>query len=73
MSADGAGSAEEAAQSAAGPQDGFALTAGERAELQALVDDLISATEDRVYWVGPVRDTALEIRRRMGNMLDHAD
>ncbi|MFD0772703.1 hypothetical protein ACFQZ2_02070 [Streptomonospora algeriensis] len=54
-------------------RDGFALTTDERAELQELVEELVSATEDRVFWLGRVRETALEIQRRLGGMLERAD
>ncbi|KII00007.1 hypothetical protein LP52_03400 [Streptomonospora alba] len=54
-------------------RDGFELTRAERAELQELVEELVAATEDRVFWLGRVRETALEIQRRLGAMLDRAD
>ncbi|MUL42539.1 hypothetical protein FZ103_15390 [Streptomonospora sp. PA3] len=54
-------------------RDGFELTPAERTELQDLVDELVSATEDRVFWLGRVRETALEIQRRLGAMLESGD
>ncbi|QBI53158.1 hypothetical protein [Streptomonospora litoralis] len=49
------------------------LTDDERAKLRGLVDELVSATEDRVFWLGQVRETALEIQRRMESMLGKED
>ncbi|QBI52544.1 hypothetical protein [Streptomonospora litoralis] len=46
------------------------LTEAERRALRDLVDELIEATEDRVFWLGPVRETALEMQRRLGALLD---
>ncbi len=31
-------------------------------ELHDLVEELIAATDEHTYWLGPVRDTSLEIR-----------
>ncbi len=31
-------------------------------ELSDLVEELIEATDDHVYWLGPVRQTSLELR-----------
>lgn len=33
-----------------------------RRELMDLIDELIAATDDNTYWLGPVRDISLEIR-----------
>ncbi|GAA4934390.1 hypothetical protein GCM10023224_13670 [Streptomonospora halophila] len=54
-------------------RDGFSLTEHERSELHDLVDELVCATDDRVFWLGAVRETALEIQRRLRGMLDRAD
>ncbi|MBB4934266.1 hypothetical protein F4561_005086 [Lipingzhangella halophila] len=38
------------------------LTHAECHALRDLVDELIAATDDHIYWLGPVRDTSLELR-----------
>ncbi|WP_046469715.1 hypothetical protein [Allosalinactinospora lopnorensis] len=38
------------------------LTYTECHALRDLIDELIAATDDNTYWLGPVRDTSLELR-----------
>ncbi|GAA4891681.1 hypothetical protein [Streptomonospora salina] len=66
-------SADEAEPVVPRQRDGSELSPNERAELESLVDELVAATEDRVFWLGRVRETALEIQRRLGSLLDRGD
>ncbi len=42
---------------------GVYLTRDEIAALRALATDLVAATDDHVFWLGRVRDTALELQQ----------
>ncbi|GAA3764574.1 hypothetical protein HDA32_005050 [Spinactinospora alkalitolerans] len=45
------------------------LTPAERDALTALLDELISATDDREFWLGRVRETSLELRDKIAGMI----
>ncbi|GAA4914633.1 hypothetical protein [Streptomonospora salina] len=55
------------------PPADSALTDAERIALRDLLDEMVEATEDHVFWFGRAREAALEIRRRLGALLDDAD
>ncbi|GAA4944503.1 hypothetical protein GCM10023224_29460 [Streptomonospora halophila] len=51
------------------PSPEYGLTEVERRALRDLLDELVDATEDRVFWLGRARETALEIKRRLAGLL----
>lgn len=55
------------------PPTEVALTDAERTALRDLLDELVEATEDRDYWLGRARETAMEIRHRLSDLLDRDD
>ncbi|KII00621.1 hypothetical protein LP52_00495 [Streptomonospora alba] len=58
---------------AATPPVAYALTDAERLALRDLLDEMVEATEDHVFWFGRAREAALEIRRRLTALLDGAE
>ncbi|MDT0304852.1 hypothetical protein [Streptomonospora wellingtoniae] len=51
------------------PSAEYGLTETERRALCDLLDELVEATEDRVFWFGRAREAALEIKRRLDTLL----
>ncbi|MFD0773685.1 hypothetical protein ACFQZ2_07060 [Streptomonospora algeriensis] len=58
---------------AAIPPVAYALTDAERLALRDLLDEMVEATDDHVFWFGRAREAALEIRRRLAALLDREE